>query len=72
MILNNPTPPDLLQLLRQPRQELATLKCRGRLQPLGLQRRWEVGIRLPDLHLPLLRKQQPAQPGTVGDLLRQG
>ena len=58
--------PDLLQFQHQPRQHVTTVEARGVLQPLRC--RGHAGFRasLPDLHGPLLRKQQPTQLGAIG------
>jgi hypothetical protein len=60
------TIPDLRQLQPQSRQQFAALQHLGRLDPLELRRRGAVPTHLPDLHRPLLRNQQPAQPGAIG------
>ena len=62
------TLPDLRQLQPQPRQPLAPLQRLGCLDPLHHHRRRRISTRLPDLHSPLFRKQQPAQPGAVGEV----
>ena len=60
------TIPELRQLQPQPRQQLAALQHLGRLDPLDLRCSGVFRTRLPDLHRPLLRNQQPAQPGAIG------
>ena len=58
--------PDLLQFQHQPRQHVTAVEAHGVLQPLRC--RGHAGFRAgrPDLHGPLLRKQQPAQLGAIG------
>jgi hypothetical protein len=51
-----------------------SIEAAGRFEPPGLGR--GIGLRFPDLHRPLRRDQQPAEPGAValigGHFLAQG
>ncbi len=66
--------PDLLKIHRQPWEVAISIEAAGRFEPPGPGR--GIGRRFPDLHRPLRRNQQPAEPGAValkgGHFLAQG